>query len=219
MPYLLAAFAIIVPVVLVVQTIRGRVRVQCCAVEPTRDLRMRGAFDEQSPTPRLLHHNDAVSILAIDQGTSATKAVIWPRQGIAAEIDAPFEGPTHQGDAIEQDPEALWGEHRDGGSPGHRLVRHAAIRAVAIGNQGETVLAWDRATGRPLAPAIVLAGPASATGRRGSRRPTPALLRITGLPLDPYFAAPKMAWLRARLDLPAGGDASSPRSTRGSPTA
>jgi hypothetical protein len=51
MPYLLAAFAIIVPVVLVVQTLRGRVRVQCCAVEPGRDLRMRGAFDEHSPTP------------------------------------------------------------------------------------------------------------------------------------------------------------------------
>ncbi len=51
MPYLLAAFAIIVPVVLVVQTIRGRVRVQCCAVEPARDLRMRGAFDEHAPTP------------------------------------------------------------------------------------------------------------------------------------------------------------------------
>ena len=51
MPYLLAAFAIIVPVLLVVQTVRGRVRVQCCAVEPTRDLRMRAAFDEHTPAP------------------------------------------------------------------------------------------------------------------------------------------------------------------------
>jgi hypothetical protein len=50
-PYVLAAFAIIVPVVLVVQTIRGRVRVQCCAVEPGRDLRMRPAVDERAPTP------------------------------------------------------------------------------------------------------------------------------------------------------------------------
>jgi hypothetical protein len=49
-PYLLAVFALVVPVILVVQTIRGRVRVQCCAVEPARDLRMRGAFEEQSPT-------------------------------------------------------------------------------------------------------------------------------------------------------------------------
>jgi hypothetical protein len=50
-PYLLAAFAIIVPVLLVVQTVRGRVRVQCCAVDPKSDLRMRGAFDEHAPTP------------------------------------------------------------------------------------------------------------------------------------------------------------------------
>lgn len=41
MPYVLAAFAIVVPVLLVVQTIRGRVRMQCCAVEPSHDLRMR----------------------------------------------------------------------------------------------------------------------------------------------------------------------------------
>lgn len=51
MPYLLAAFAIIVPVILVVQTVRGRVRVQCCAVEPSRDLRMRPALDEPTPSP------------------------------------------------------------------------------------------------------------------------------------------------------------------------
>jgi len=50
-PYLLAAFAIIVPVILVVQTVRGRVRVQCCSVAPARDLRMRTASDEHSPTP------------------------------------------------------------------------------------------------------------------------------------------------------------------------
>jgi hypothetical protein len=50
-PYLLAAFAIIVPVILVVQTVRGRVRVQCCAVEPGRDLRMRTGVDERSATP------------------------------------------------------------------------------------------------------------------------------------------------------------------------
>jgi hypothetical protein len=41
-PYLLAVFAVIVPAVLVVQTIRGRVRLQCCAADPSRDLRMRG---------------------------------------------------------------------------------------------------------------------------------------------------------------------------------
>ena len=46
MPYVLAAFALVVPVVLVVQTLRGRVRVQCCSVAPERDLRMRDARPE-----------------------------------------------------------------------------------------------------------------------------------------------------------------------------
>jgi hypothetical protein len=41
MPYLLAAFAIVVPVLLVVQTIRGRVRIQCCSTDPSKDARMR----------------------------------------------------------------------------------------------------------------------------------------------------------------------------------
>ena len=42
MPYLLAVFALVVPIVLVVQTVRGRVRVQCCAVRPEHDLRITG---------------------------------------------------------------------------------------------------------------------------------------------------------------------------------
>jgi hypothetical protein len=47
MPYLLAAFAVAVPALLVVQTIRGRVRVQCCGVDPALDARMRPAFVEE----------------------------------------------------------------------------------------------------------------------------------------------------------------------------
>jgi hypothetical protein len=41
MPYVLGAFAIIVPIVLVVQTLRGRARVRCCGIDPSRDLRLR----------------------------------------------------------------------------------------------------------------------------------------------------------------------------------
>jgi hypothetical protein len=48
MPYLLAAFAVIVPVILVVQAIRGRVRLQCCSVAPMEDARIRNAVDEDA---------------------------------------------------------------------------------------------------------------------------------------------------------------------------
>ena len=70
---------------------------------------------------------------------------------------------------------------------------------VALANQGETVLAWDRDSGRPLSPAIVW------QDRRASRlcdelaEHADMLAARTGLVLDPYFSAPKMAWLRRNL--------------------
>ena len=147
-----------------------------------------------------------MSILAIDQGTSATKAVVWSEQGIAAEIDVPVLGLTHHGDAIEQDPEALWQSIVAAGQQAADAVG-TPIRAVAIGNQGETVLAWDRTTGAAVGPAL------SWQDRRSARvtadidaADADYLHRATGLPVDPYFAAPKMAWLHRSLDLPPGGD-------------
>jgi len=146
-----------------------------------------------------------VSILAIDQGTSATKAVIWSEQGIAAEIDVPVHGLTHHGDAIEQDPEALWDSIVAAG----RQAMDAAgipVRAVAIGNQGETVLAWDRNTGQAIGPALSWQDRRSASVTAGIDAADAGFLhQVTGLPVDPYFAAPKIAWLQRSLDLPAGG--------------
>jgi glycerol kinase len=148
-----------------------------------------------------------VSILAIDQGTSATKAVVWSEQGIAAEIDVPMLGLTHSGDAVEQDPEALWDSIVTAGRQALESCG-TSVRAVAIGNQGETVLAWDRSTGQAIGPALSWQDRRSASVTAGiSPADADALLRTTGLPVDPYFAAPKISWLRRRLDLPAGGDA------------
>lgn len=147
-----------------------------------------------------------MSILAIDQGTSATKAVIWSEVGIAAEIDVPVSGLTHHGDAIEQDPEALWDSIV---AAGRQAIDScdAPIRAVAIGNQGETVLAWDRRSGQPIGPALSWQDRRSASVTSAIDPVDADLLhQITGLPVDPYFAAPKIAWLRLALDLPDGGD-------------
>ena len=84
---------------------------------------------------------------------------------------------------------------------GRRAAAEADVPldAVALANQGETVLAWDRATGRPLGPAVVwqdrraqalCARLADAAGR---------VAALTGLVLDPYFSAPKMRWLRENV--------------------
>ena len=147
-----------------------------------------------------------MSVLAIDQGTSATKAVVWSDAGLLSEVDVPVTGLTFSGDAVEQDPEAVWESIVAAG----RKALDAAgvpVRAVAIGNQGETVLAWDRSTGRALGPAV------SWQDRRASvitDALTPEQARMleetTGLPVDPYFAAPKMAWVRRHLPDTLGAD-------------
>ncbi len=138
-------------------------------------------------------------VLAIDQGTSATKAVIATSDGALVDVDSAVAGIRYDDDAVEQDPEALLDSILTAGRTA-LAASGDSVAAVGLGNQGETVLAWDIRDGRPLSPAI------SWQDRRASAitdaldpRTRDALLRLTGLPADPYFAAPKMAWLRRRL--------------------
>ncbi len=71
--------------------------------------------------------------------------------------------------------------------------------AVGLANQGETVLAWDPATGEPLTDAIVWQDRRAEPLCAELAEHAATVREITGLPLDPYFAAPKMAWLRRHL--------------------
>ena len=103
--------------------------------------------------------------------------------------------------AVETDPEGLWQSVLAAGRQALAGAGDPALDAVALANQGETVLAWDPATGAPLTDGHRLAGPARRARVRPPGRHTPTLLaEITGLQLDPYFAAPKMAWLRRGAD-------------------
>jgi len=144
-----------------------------------------------------------VNVLAIDQGTSATKALLTgPAGDRAQEVlgrgEVPVRTRSVGADGVEADPEELFGSVV---AAGRRALAAAGApaHAVALANQGETVLAWDRGTGRPLTPAIVWQDRRSAgvCARLADR--APGLAAITGLPLDPYFAAPKMTWLRENL--------------------
>ncbi|QNE73630.1 carbohydrate kinase [Streptomyces finlayi] len=138
-------------------------------------------------------------VLAVDQGTSGTKAlVICPERGVIGSGSAPVRPRYGAGGVVEADPAELLGSVLDAG----RQALHEAaepVFAVGLANQGETVLAWDPATGRPLTEALVW------QDRRAhvvcdELAPRGAELRhLTGLPLDPYFAAPKMAWIRREL--------------------
>ena len=140
-----------------------------------------------------------MNILAIDQGTSATKALlVGPGNEILGRAEVPVATTASGGDGVEADPEELWSSVVSAGVQALAAAR-APAHAVALANQGETVLAWDKATGRPLSRAIVWQDRRSADICERLKDQASELQRVTGLPLDPYFAAPKMTWLRENV--------------------
>jgi glycerol kinase len=140
-----------------------------------------------------------MNILAIDQGTSATKAlVVGPGGEVLGSGEVPVHPRSVPGRGVEQDPEELYASVIGAGSAALAAAR-APADALALANQGETVLAWDRRTGRPLTPAIVWQDRRSAAICARLAGSAGRLAEITGLRLDPYFAAPKMTWVRENL--------------------
>ncbi|MGO4443650.1 FGGY family carbohydrate kinase [Mycobacterium sp. 2YAF39] len=137
--------------------------------------------------------------LAIDQGTSGTKAIVADEAGRVVSIAEVAVRPEYLPDGgVEQDPEALFDSVV---SAGRQALAEAGVgvSAVALANQGETVLAWDRGTGRPLTPAVVWQDRRAETICAGLSASADSVAQRTGLVLDPYFSAPKMAWIRANL--------------------
>jgi glycerol kinase len=99
---------------------------------------------------------------------------------------------------VEQDPAALLESVLD---TGRRAAARAGGRldAVALANQGETVLAWDDATGAPLTTALVWQDSRAESVCADLAEHRDRVAALTGLVLDPYFSAPKMTWLRRHL--------------------
>ncbi|MFD7136702.1 FGGY family carbohydrate kinase [Streptomyces sp. NPDC059894] len=139
------------------------------------------------------------AILAIDQGTSGTKAIVVDADEGTVAIAEETVRPTYlPGGGVEQNPRELLDSVL---TAGRRAMSTAGrpIAAVALANQGETVLAWDLATGTPLSPAIVWQDRRAESVCDELADRSAALAARTGLVLDPYFSAPKMAWLRRNL--------------------
>ncbi|MFF8316610.1 FGGY family carbohydrate kinase [Streptomyces bobili] len=138
-------------------------------------------------------------VLAVDQGTSGTKAlVICPERGVLGTGFAAVRPRPLPGGLVEADPAELYASVLDAG---RRALAEAGEPVVAMGlaNQGETVLAWDPATGRPLTDALVWQDRRADTVCHELAPHADELRELTGLPVDPYFAAPKMAWIRRHL--------------------
>ncbi|GBD43261.1 Glycerol kinase [bacterium HR40] len=139
-------------------------------------------------------------ILAIDQGTSSTRAILFDRDlRPVASAQQPLTLHVPADGWVEQDPEDIW---RDTVAVCHRVLAEARtspaeVAGIGIANQRETTLLWDRETGEPVARAIVwqdrrtadLCRELVAEGFEEHVRST------TGLLPDPYFSATKLAWL------------------------
>ncbi len=137
-----------------------------------------------------------MNVLAIDQGTSSTKALVVSDGGeMLGESSAPVHPHAGSQGAVEQDPEELLQTVIEVGRAAIAAAG-APVEAVGIANQGETVLRWDRETGRPFGRALSWQDRRAVTVTRELSEHADRLTELTGLPLDPYFAAPKMTWLR-----------------------
>ncbi len=143
-------------------------------------------------------------ILALDQGTTSSRAILFDRSGAIAataqhEFPQLYPAPGH----VEHDPfdiltsqiaAAIEVLSKSG-------VRPADVAAIGIANQRETTLLWDRDTGKPVANAIVWQDRRTATLCRKliDDGAEPTVRARTGLLLDPYFSGTKLAWLLGHI--------------------
>jgi glycerol kinase len=143
-------------------------------------------------------------VLALDQGTTSSRAIVFDRAGtIVARAQREFQQIFPQPGWVEHDPEELWSSQL---AVAHEALKAARIdaadvAAIGVANQRETTLVWERASGRPVYNAIVWQ----------DRRTVPMCERLraagheaeltakTGLLLDPYFSATKLAWMLENL--------------------
>ena len=133
-----------------------------------------------------------MKVLAIDQGTTGTKAFTLDEDGAFTKV-ASFE---HK----QIYPQAGWVEHDS-----EELLKHISacikkagkVDAIGIANQGETLVAWDSETGKPIYNAIVWQDDRTkdVTEKLKSDGAEAIIQTKAGLPLDPYFSASKMRWI------------------------
>ncbi len=143
-------------------------------------------------------------LLALDQGTTSSRAIVFDAEGSERAIaQKELRQIYPQPGWVEHDPEEIWRDQLDVARQALAKAGLQAqdIAAIGITNQRETTVLWERATGRPLHNALVwqdrrTAGACENLKAAGAE----TLVRgKTGLVLDPYFSATKLAWLLDRV--------------------
>ncbi|MFN3513994.1 MAG: glycerol kinase GlpK [Phenylobacterium sp.] len=144
-------------------------------------------------------------ILALDQGTTSTRAILFDAAGRAvSEAARPLTQHYPEDGWVEHDAEEIF-------EASVAVMREALERAgrtagevaaIGITNQRETVVVWDRASGKPIHRAIVWQDrrTAATCERLRAAGSEPRVTEITGLLLDPYFSGTKIAWLLGEVE-------------------
>src|SRR5262245_40713669 len=137
-------------------------------------------------------------VMAVDQGTTGTTVLLLDRNArVVRRAEREFRQHYPRPGWVEHDPLEIWRTVAEVVPLAIAKARMDAKQLTAIGvtNQRETVVLWDRATGQPVAPAIVWQDRRTADFCRDRRSDESWLFERTGLVLDPYFSATKIRWL------------------------
>jgi glycerol kinase len=140
----------------------------------------------------------ASHVLAIDQGTTSTRAVVYDRAGrdrgsAARELTQFYPRPGW----VEHDPLEIWQSVAEVVPKALAAagIEPRQLAAIGLTNQRETIVLWERGTGRPIGRAIVWQDRRTADFCRQRKSDEPWIYERTGLVLDPYFSATKIRWL------------------------
>ena len=139
-------------------------------------------------------------ILALDQGTTSSRSIIFDRAGrVKAVAQKEFPQIFPKPGWVEHDAGAIWKTQLATAKAALKKARITAANIAAIGitNQRETTMLWDRETGEPIHNAIVWQDRRTARecDRLKAAGKAPLIRRKTGLVIDAYFSATKIAWL------------------------
>jgi glycerol kinase len=150
-------------------------------------------------------------VLALDQGTTSSRALLFDAQGRLCRVaQRAFAQHFPQPGWVEHEAEDIWATQLATAREAMEGVDPAEVAAIGLTNQRETVVLWERATGRALTRAVVWQDRRTAAHCQALRDAghEPELRARTGLTLDPYFSATKIAaWLRERPDWRARAEA------------
>ncbi len=143
-------------------------------------------------------------ILALDQGTTSSRAIIFDQAGaIVAVAQKEFPQIFPKPGWVEHDPRDIWSTQLGVAAEALQKASVGAgdVAAIGITNQRETTVVWDRATGQPICNAIVWQDrrTARACDRLKARKLDRVIRRKTGLVIDAYFSATKVQWILANV--------------------